>query len=141
MKGFTIIELLLTIAMVVILVGITIPFYSQFSKNNLQIDSGAVIDSIRTAEMSAITQKNNSGWGIHFQSGKIIIFKGNSFEMREISFDEEINISDNYVFSGLNDVFFSPFNGIPDKIGVIIMENQNGIKKEFEIDKRGAIIY
>ncbi|MDD5639503.1 MAG: prepilin-type N-terminal cleavage/methylation domain-containing protein [Candidatus Pacebacteria bacterium] len=141
MKGFTMIELLLTIAMVVILIGITIPFFSQFSKNNLQIDSEMVVDSIRTAKLSAISQKNNSGWGVHFQSEKITIFKGISFEMREISFDEEIDISDNYIFSGVNDIFFSPFNGIPNKTGVIVMENQNGTKKEFMIDKRGEIIY
>ncbi|MCK9393345.1 MAG: prepilin-type N-terminal cleavage/methylation domain-containing protein [Candidatus Paceibacterota bacterium] len=141
MKGFTMIEILLTMAMIVILAGITIPFYSQYNKSSLQIDSGMVVDSIRTAEIFAMTQKNDSGWGVHFQSGKIIIFKGDSFENREIFFDEEIDVNDNYIFLGLNDIFFSPFSGIPNKTGVVVLKNQDGIKKEFVINKKGTITY
>jgi len=141
MKGFTILELLLSIAIIVILTGITIPFYSEYNKGSLQAESGIVVNTLRTAKISAISAKDNSGWSVHFDQGKMIIFKGGSFGLRDVSFDKEIGISSGLKFSGVNDVYFSPFYGIPNKIGAVIMTGQDNIQKEFIINQKGVIDY
>lgn len=141
MKGFTMLELLLSIAIIVILTGITIPFYSEYNKGSLQAESGIIVSAIRTARISAISEKNNSGWSVHFSQSKIIVFKGSSFELRDTLFDKEISISNSFIFSGINDVYFSPFDGIPNKIGVVIMTGQDNTQKEFIINQKGVIDY
>jgi prepilin-type N-terminal cleavage/methylation domain-containing protein len=141
MKGFTILELLLSIAIIVILTGITIPFYSEYNKSSLQAETGVIVNALRTAKISAISMKDNSGWSVHFGQGKIIVFKGESFELRDISFDREIGISSGLKFSGVNDIYFSPFNGIPSKTGAVIMTGQDNTQKEFIINQKGVIDY
>lgn len=135
MKGFTIIELLLTMAMIAILTGITIPLYSiSQSKDDLQTEASFVISAIRSAKIFSTSGKENSEWGIHFQQGKMIIFKGTSFSTRDISFDEEMPVGQSISFTGLNDIYFTKLYGIPSATGSITLSIPNGDFKNIQVD-------
>lgn len=142
MKGFTIVELLLTIAMIAIITGVAIPLYSiSQSKDDLETESSMVASAIRSARIFSTSGKENSEWGFHVETGKLIIFKGASYPSRDTSFDEELQIGESIAFSGLNDIYFTKLYGIPNTTGSLVLTIPNGSTKNIEINGQGTISY
>jgi prepilin-type N-terminal cleavage/methylation domain-containing protein len=116
-KGFTILEMLLSVAMIAILAGVSIPLYSIYgSRTSSEGVKNGITNSLRTARAFSVAGKDDSAWGVHFESGNIIIFKGFSFAGRDASFDETMSIDDDVTFSGINNIYFNAA-GVPDKTG------------------------
>jgi prepilin-type N-terminal cleavage/methylation domain-containing protein len=142
MKGFTIVELLLTVAMIAIITGMAIPLYSiSQSKDDLETESSMIAGAVRSARIFSTSGKENSEWGFHVETGKLIIFKGTSYSSRDISFDEELQIGESIVFSGLNDVYFTKLYGIPNTTGSLVLTIPDGSTKNIEINGQGTISY
>jgi len=137
MKAFTLIEVLLSIALLTILTGIAIPFYSEYGRNNMGINSGLVVDSIRSAQLFSISGKEGSDWCVHFEQKKITVFKKAVFEQRDINHDKEMIVPELYNFSGINDICFNQ-NGFPDKIGNVVMTGGSN-SLEFSVNSKGVI--
>jgi prepilin-type N-terminal cleavage/methylation domain-containing protein len=140
MKGFTLLELLLSVAIITILGGVAVPLYSIYeSKTSVSVLSDAVVDSLRSTALFSVSGKENSQWGVHFDTGEITIFKGNSFSSRDTSYDNIISLQDELVFSGINDIYFTN-KGIPDKTGTITIKSGKE-EKNITIDSNGIIDY
>jgi len=92
--GFSLLELILAIAIFAILGGMTaIPFASRFfNKNNLENKTNEVVSSLRTAQMGSISGKEHSRWGVHIDAAKIIMFKGSSYIPPGTPFDQSYDI-------------------------------------------------
>lgn len=133
-RAFTLIELLLSIAMLSIIVGFSIPLLSQYGRNNIYLNSGLMIDSIRSVQIFSISQKNNSDWCVRFGEGKIEIQKKNSSEI-----EKTIEASESIIFSGLNYVCFDK-KGHPDKVGEIVIK-EGVAQKSFLLDENGFLSY
>ncbi|BFT94402.1 MAG: hypothetical protein MNSN_05780 [Minisyncoccus archaeiphilus] len=119
MKGFTILELLLSVAMVAVLAGVAIPLYSiYYSRTSIGDSSALVVDSLRATRAMSIAGKYGSEWGVRLEQGKVTIFKGQAFSSRDQSYDQVIILEDNLNFTGLNDIYFNRA-GTPNQIGNI----------------------
>ena len=124
----TIIEVLAVITVLGIIFSIVIP---QFSKTKeLQVLKNGVQDglsSINKARSQTLASLNSSEYGVHFQSDKVIIFKGDIFDPSATD-NETINIVtpaniSNVTLGGISgnsgDVYFNRLSGSPSRTGTI----------------------
>jgi hypothetical protein len=77
------------------------------------------LKQLNTAQSLAQAGSQDSTWGVKFESHKIVLFKGPSYEGRDGSFDIETVFSNKISFSGLNELVYSKYEGIPSNIGTV----------------------
>jgi prepilin-type N-terminal cleavage/methylation domain-containing protein len=127
-KGATLLEIIVVLAIIVLLLAVVYPGFAKNREN--QTLKGAVQDtlsSINKAHTETLASLNSSSYGVHFQSNKIVIFKGTSFSVNDPS-NETINIAspsyiadvslrdgDNSLFrnNGSADIYFIRLSGYP----------------------------
>ncbi len=133
-KGFTAIEILIALAVIVIIVSVALPQLShsrenQAMKNAVQ-ESLSSIDKARGETLSSL---NSSEYGVHFQSDKVIIFKGTAYSTGA-STNETIDIVtpasiSNVTFGGVSstsgDVYFNRLSGAPSTTGTVTISTTN----------------
>lgn len=120
MKGFTIVELLLSVAIVGILAA-TVTGFSLFflRSNDLELALSATSQTLRRAQTLSRAGSLDSSWGVSLQPSAITLFKGQSFALRDMALDETMELPPTIAPSGLTEVVFSKINGLPQQSGVI----------------------
>jgi len=123
-KGMTALEILLIMAVLGIIFAIVIPQFSKMKENQVLKNAvGDVSSSLNKARSETLASLGSSSYGVHFQSDKIIIFKGTVFSPSD-SNNEIINIISpatisNVTLAGVSgssgDVYFNRLSGIPNK--------------------------
>jgi prepilin-type N-terminal cleavage/methylation domain-containing protein len=141
MKGFTFVEFLLVMTIIVVLLALTIPLgISFYQSQQLNITAEEIIQALRRAQLKSMSQSEHS-FGVYLgsgQSGQYVLFRGNSYASRD---DEEIfDIPDDISFSGLSEVVFSKLNGIPSVSDDIILINDSNTGV-ININEAGRISY
>ncbi|MDD5720884.1 MAG: type II secretion system protein [Candidatus Pacebacteria bacterium] len=124
-KGITIIELLVVLAVLGIIFSVVIPQFSKMRENQV-LKSGVsdTLSSIDKARGETLASLNSSSYGVHFQSDKVIIFKGTDFSTRDTTKDETISIATPAIISSGTltlpvDIYFNRLSGSPSKTGTI----------------------
>ncbi|MFA5932165.1 MAG: prepilin-type N-terminal cleavage/methylation domain-containing protein [Candidatus Paceibacterota bacterium] len=145
-KGFTVVELLIVLAVIGIIFSIVLPQFSAIREN--QVLKGAVndiISSLNKAQSQTLSSVNSSSYGVHFQSDKVIIFLGTTFLVNDMN--ETINIISpanisNVTLSGVSgnsgDIYFNRLSGIPSKTGTITVSTPS-YSKIITISTTGVI--
>lgn len=140
--GFTLIEILLSIAVIVIIAGISIPVYQSFQvRNDLDIATVETAQTLRRAQMLAQAVDGDTSWGVNIQSGSLTLFKGASYATRDSSFDELFDIPTSIVPSGASEIIFTKFSGLPQNIGTITLNSNANETRSITIDVKGTISY
>src|SRR5437870_896099 len=87
--GFTLIEVLIVMALVT-LVGLTsVPFLSRFfTQNAVENTYEQLKGELGKAQTYAMSGKQNGSWGVHNGTGSIVLFQGSSYASRNSAFDE-----------------------------------------------------
>ena len=139
MRGFTLIEILLVIGILIILLSLISPFVFDFYKNR-QLDSCGqeIIQVLRRAQLKAMSVENDSSFGVFLGNNSYILFKGESFEKRDIQYDEIYELSKFIKISGIQEIVFSKNEGLPSITGTIVLA-ANGDKRTITINKIGRI--
>lgn len=141
-KGFTLVELMLVIAIITILAGVTAPFYSELmNRNELDTAVQAVSAGLKRAQVISQAMDYDDGWGVKVDSGAITIFKGNTFATRDTAFDEEVNISTNISVSNTTEFTFDKFTGLPIVAGTVTLESLTGEQRNITINTKGRVSY
>ncbi len=140
--GFTLIEMLLSVAVIGIIAAISAPVYQSFqNRNNIDIAAASVAQSLRRAEVLATAVDGDSNWGVDIRSGSITLFKGSSYAGRDTTFDEVYDMPTSIVPSGLAQVVFARFSGVPQTTGTITLTNSNAEIRTIAINAKGTITY
>lgn len=142
-KAFTIVEILLVVGLFAFLAAVSLPVYSGFiDRSNLSSSVDITQAAIIRARKYAQTQRNNSNWGVYYQTGQIIVFAGDSYETRDATLDEVTNIPDTIGLTVDSDreVVFEQITGTPLSNGARIefespLQNRNSIS----IDPDGEV--
>jgi len=88
-KGFTLVEVLLTIAIFLIVGGLSSPFYARFLiQNNVSNVVDQLSGQLRKAQIYSMMGRQNGSWGVTINSGAIILYQGTSFVSRNSAFHE-----------------------------------------------------
>ena len=140
--GFTLIEVLLSIALITVLAGIAIPtYYSLLYRNDLDVVKNQVVQSLRRAEVLSSVNDGDVTWGFKIQSGSIVIFKGTNYISRAVNYDEIYQISNSITPSGLTEIVFAKMTGFPQSAGTVILTSQNNETRNITINSKGQISY
>ena len=125
-KGFTLIELIIVIALISILGFLSTGFYSRFyNQNAVGVVADELTQELRKAQIYAMTGKQNVNWGVHNNTTSIILFQGSTFAGRNTAFDETFTVNSNIAITGLTDLIFSRMTGTPSATPTIIISSAN----------------
>jgi prepilin-type N-terminal cleavage/methylation domain-containing protein len=145
-KGFTMIEIIITIVVIGIIVAIVVPQFLRF--RNVQViksTSQEVVSVLEKARSQTLASLDSSEYGVHFESDKVILFKGVSYLESDPN-NEEIEIISPAVISDISlsgsetSVYFNRLTGAPSAFGSvqISIASQN-IIKTINVSQSGVI--
>jgi prepilin-type N-terminal cleavage/methylation domain-containing protein len=136
--GFTIIELLLTIAILGVISGISIPTYIQYQQtNDISLAAENVTEGINRACILSQLGEQDSGWGYSIVNG--VLFKGASYASRDASFDELYPVFERVSVSGPAEIAFQKLTCTPSVAGIIFFQIGNNTT-EVLVQSGGTIV-
>ena len=139
-KGFTLIEIMLVVALMIVIGSISVPVYQSFQvKNNLDVATYTIVQTLRRAQVLSQSGVGDETWGVHIESGSAVLFKGANYASRDISTDEVFEISTNIAPTGIADIVFSKLLGEPQTTGDIILTTSNNDTKTITINAKGTV--
>ena len=122
--GFSLIELLLVIAIFMILAGSSAGFYSRFINQNSVVNiSDQITEEMHKAQIYAMMGKNNSSWGVKLVGNKLTLFSSATS-----AFDEDFTLASAITVSGLTAITFAKGTGLPDVISTITISGGGNLK-------------
>lgn len=146
-KGISLIEILVIFAGLGLLVAIVMPQFYNIRKNQvLKSAVGDVLSTVNKARSRTLASMNSSTYGVHFQSDKVIIFKGTIFSALDVN-NETINIFSpasitNVTLGGVSDVvgdlYFNRVFGTPSTTGTVTISTGSS-SKTLTINQSGNI--
>lgn len=109
--GFTLVELLMVIAIVAIVFAFSTPYALNFYRSNLINDAQTnIVSTLERAKHYAILQKNDSNFGVHIDADSITLFQGDTYVVEDVN-NEVIQLTAGITYSGPADIVFSKLTG------------------------------
>lgn len=140
LRAFTLIEMLLSMAVIAILAAIMTPVFLSFqTRNDVDIAAMSLVRSIRRAEQLSRNGEGDSAWGVNLSSGAVTVFKGSTYASRDAGFDEIFSIPNNITFTGTSSIVFSKLYGLPAASSTIVLTSVNNESRTITINARGAV--
>lgn len=139
-KGFTLIELILVVAIMSFIALLSSPFYSRFLLQNAVGNSvDQLSGSLRKAQIYSMMGRKGSSWSVNFSSNTITLYKGNSFAGRDSSFDETFSINPNVIIEGVTDISFAKATGLPTPQTASITIRSGTNNKTVTVNSQGVV--
>ena len=116
-NGFTALEVLIVIAILGVLLATIVPSFLSFrQKSILNTETMELITTISRARLLSISSKNDQQFGVHFESGKVVLFQGITYTTgastnEEHIFDPALTLSSIAVNGGGSEVVFQKVTG------------------------------
>jgi len=136
-KGVTLLELLVVIAVMGLIFLVVLPQFSKSRENAVMKSAVAdILSSVNKARSRTLASLNSSEYGVHFQSDKVIIFKGKVFSAVDVN-NETISIAtpaniSNVTFGGVSsssgDLYFNRVFGVPNTTGTVTVSTPSSSK-------------
>ena len=140
--GLTLVEALLSIAAIGIIVGIAAPLYQSFQvRNDLDIATVTLAHGLRRASVLATAVDGDTSWGVQTHSGAITLFKGVSYAARDVTFDEVFEMPASIAPSGVIEVVFAKFTGLPQTTGTMTLTSTSNETRTITINAKGMVAY
>ena len=141
-RGFTLIESLLSVALLALIAFIAAPVYQSFQvRNNLTVTQSHIVDTLRRAQQLSLASEGDIESGIRIETNSIILFRGINYATRDILFDEVSEIPSSIIPSGINEITFTKLKGLPSLTGVITLSSSMNETKPITINEKGVFIF
>ena len=141
-KGFTLIEVLLSLALMALLAVMSVPVYQSFQvRNDLDIAAVTLAQTLRRAELLSQAVDGDMTWGVKIQSGLIALFKGASYVAREVNFDEIFTVPTSITPSGAPEFVFAKLSGVPQSAGTVTFTSSINETRVITVNARGTVSY
>jgi prepilin-type N-terminal cleavage/methylation domain-containing protein len=117
-RGFTIIELLLTVSIVLVIGTFSVVFFSRFlTQNAVANTQDQLMGQLRKAQLYAVMGKQNGSWGVRYGANTITLFQGTSYASRNAALDEVVSVYATTSIVGFTEVVFAKVTGLPSTNG------------------------
>ncbi len=142
-RGFSLIEVLLSVSIIGIITGISIPVYNSFTtRNDLELNAQQIADTLRRAQTYARGMEGNSAWSVEIQTAAVTLFKGTNFGGRDTSFDEVVSLPGSItVTSGTGEVQFAKLTATPNTTANFTLTSNNNDTRTVTVNGRGMVTY
>lgn len=141
MKGFTFIELILVLAIMLIISAMTPTFYSRFILQNA-VDNTVdqLTGSLRKAQVYSMMGKQSNSWSVNYSLNTITLYKGTSFPARDPAFDEKFSVNPNVAVTWTTDLSFAKATGLPTpSAGSTITVSSGSNSKTVTVNSQGVV--
>lgn len=157
-SAFTVIELLLSIAVLSILFAVSVPLYQSFQvRNQFFVTVDTLSQNISRAQIRATYMEKDSGWGVKVNTTSnkiddITLFKASDlsgvptgFVGHDTNFDEIFNLYSSVQASGDTEIVFAKFTGevstpASGSATVTLTSPQIGdLQKVIRVNKKGNV--
>lgn len=137
-QGFTLIEGILVIAIFGVVSGVSVPMYMRYQqRNNVSLTAENATEGINRACILSQLGEGDSGWGYSVTNG--ILFKGNSYAVRDTSFDETYPVFSGVAASGPGEIAFHKMTCDPVGAGSITFE-AGGMTTTIVVQSGGTVV-
>lgn len=141
-RGFTLLEVVLVVTLITAMTAMVVPVYQSFeAQNDLEVAMYTAAQSLRRAQTLSRASAGDMRWGVFMNAGQLVIFRGDSFTLRDPEFDEFFEVSSSIDFSGLTEMVFKKLSGAPQDVGKIIFTNALGQSKSIDINEKGTVSF
>ncbi|MEK7588620.1 MAG: type II secretion system protein [Patescibacteria group bacterium] len=133
-KGFTVTEMLVVFAVVGIMAAVVIPKFSQIRESQILKDASiTVVSALNKASAQTLASIDSSEYGVHFQSDRVIIFKGTSYvagsgSNEDITLASPATITNISLTGGVSDVYFNRLTSAPNVVGTVTITVNSSTK-------------
>lgn len=118
--GFSLIEVLVAIGIFVLMLSISLPYLGSFYRDqNVGAHCKKVRQALYRSEYRSIAGERGVPWGVHITSGNYTLFAGETYSSRLTQFDETNTLPNSMTYTGLSEVLFSQYEGIPSAEGTV----------------------
>jgi prepilin-type N-terminal cleavage/methylation domain-containing protein len=145
-QGFTIIEILITLAILAIIVALLVNSFQLFSKHQeINKDADIVIEALEEARTNTLASQNASQYGVHFATSSVTIFAGSTYVAGAStnvspSLTSSATVLTRTLTGGGNDVVFQRLTGETAQNGTIGISSPNTTRtRTVTIYKTGLI--
>jgi len=127
MRGFTLIEILIALTIVGILFVGMAGAFMQFNRGNvLEREVRTVVSILDDARGRTLFSENDLQYGVHFESGQIVLFGGQTYSAIDPSNEAEslrgVTISSITLTGGASDVVFDRLTGATSVSGTTTVQ-------------------
>lgn len=140
-RGFTLIELVLSVAVLSIILLISIPLTQRYVvRNDMEVLSNIIVQDLYRAQNLARAGENNGNWGVYLQGGSATVFQGDSYASRNQAKDETYSFSSSITIAGQQEYVFAKFSGrlsVPGSTTLTI----NNDSRVISVGSNGVIEY
>lgn len=142
-RGFTLIEVLLSVAIISLITGMSLPILTSFNdRNDLDLTTQSIVSQLRRAQTYSRGVNGDSQWGVYAQNSNAILFKGSSYATRDTSYDEPTAISPAITVTGPSEFLFAKLDGAPNTTGSLTLTNTNTNEtRTITINAKGMVSY
>ena len=144
-QGVTFVELLVVITIVVIVATlILVPLFRARERLALELAADDVLSLIEEARSLTLAARDDSVWGVHFETNRAALFKGATYslsvETKEIILDKRVEISSINIGGG-QETIFKRLSGATDQAGTITLSlvSQPTENRVIEIKESGLV--
>lgn len=141
-SGFTAIEVLLVLGFFSLLVAIAAPaLRTAMTHNDLENASMLAVSALRRAQLLSRAVDGDAPWGVSSASGSVTLFRGSGFAARDPAFDDVQTFSDGLRVSGLTEVVFTKFSGLPQQTGTLTLTAPDNVTRSITLGTKGTVEY
>ncbi len=137
--GFTLVEVLVVIAIFGALVMMGLFFDFTFYRGaSFHADVDIFASILQRARAKAINNINESDHGVYIDTDDYVLFQGDSYALRNTTFDQVISRNPNVNFSGTSEVVFRQLSGDSSFEGNLVI-NGSGKSATISLNYEGLI--
>ncbi len=146
-SGATMIDVLIAIVVLVIISAIVVQSFSKYRKEQtFKTTVENVVSLFNEARSKTLLSYNSSSYGVHVESGRVVLFKGTSFtepssDNREITLDSRLSIASISFTGGGANVVFDRLTGATTNDGsfIIRITSDTSTQKTVTVTKTGIV--
>lgn len=140
--GFTLLEMLISVTIIGMLVGVSAPVYESFVRqNDLNLATQGIATMIQRAETYALGNNTDSVWSVELLPASVILFQGTSFASRNTNYDETYPIPGSITLSGLTEIQFAKLTALPNTTGAITLASTTLDTNTITLNAKGVVDY
>lgn len=116
-RGFTVLELLLVIAIMAVLLATILPSFMNFRRSSLlNTETMETVTLINRARLLSVSSKNDNQYGIHLESSKVVLFQGTTYNAASTTnevhvFDPNLVSTSTTINGGGSEIVFDKVTG------------------------------
>ena len=144
-KGFTLVELLMTVGITIVLAAAAFPVYGSLQVSaQLNENSSQIIQALRIAKQRSLVRYNNIEHGVKFVANSYVLYQGSSYSARQSTYDRSVILESplglSWGFSGgVDEINFSKGIGVPSATGTITLVHDVSGTRTININSLGRV--